>query len=70
VSKAVSVAVQPFEDLGKKVGNMAASAPKYMPIPGTGISVAGATHLIGQAEVKHQSSQIDKANNSPFGTFM
>jgi hypothetical protein len=38
VSKAVSAAVQPFEDIGKKVGNLAQSIPKYTPIPGLGMS--------------------------------
>lgn len=36
VSKAVEAAIKPFEDMGNKVGNMAMSAPKYVPIPGTG----------------------------------
>ena len=40
VSKAVKGAVEPFEAIGKSVGDMAKSLPKYTPIPGTGISAS------------------------------
>ncbi len=50
VSKAVKMAVQPFEDIGNKVGSLAKSIPKYTPIPGTGLSAAGMTKVVSNAE--------------------
>lgn len=32
VSKAVGAVAQPFEDMGKKIGSLAMSMPKYAPI--------------------------------------
>jgi hypothetical protein len=46
VSKAVSMAVQPFEEIGKKVGSLAASLPKYTPLPIPGGSMAGASKAV------------------------
>ncbi len=50
VSKAVSMAVQPFEDMGKKIGGLASSIPKYTPIPGLGMSMSGMEKGIGKVE--------------------
>lgn len=49
VSKAVSAAVQPFEDLGKSIGKIGASLPKYMPLPIPGGSIAGAQKISNMA---------------------
>jgi hypothetical protein len=38
VSKAVQVAVKPFEDIGNQVGSLAKKIPQYTPIPGLGMS--------------------------------
>lgn len=38
VSKAVAMAVEPFEKIGQQVGSLAKSIPKYTPIPGLGMS--------------------------------
>lgn len=38
VSKAVQVAVKPFEDIGNQVGALAKKIPQYTPIPGLGMS--------------------------------
>ena len=40
VSKAVKMAVEPFEKIGSQVGNLAKSIPKYTPIPGLGMSAS------------------------------
>ena len=49
VSKAVSAIVQPFEEMGKKMGGLAMSLPKYAPILPGGISVSGANKLMDRA---------------------
>lgn len=41
VSKVAAAAFAPFEEIGNKMGTLAASIPKYTPIPGTGVSVSG-----------------------------
>lgn len=38
VSKAVKAAIDPFEQMGKKIGELGMSLPKYMPLPGIGMS--------------------------------
>ena len=50
VSKAVKMAVQPFEDIGNKIGGLAKSMPKYMPIPGLGVSASGIGKVIEKKE--------------------
>jgi hypothetical protein len=54
VSKAVAMAVEPFEKIGQQVGSLAKSIPKYTPIPGLGMSAAG----IGKT-VELGTSKID-----------
>jgi len=70
VSKAVSVAVQPFEDLGKKVGNMAASAPKYMPLPIPGGSIHGAWRAVDQIQALKQTMAEKKYQDSSVWQFL
>lgn len=67
VSKAVEAAVKPFEDMGNKVGSMAASLPKYAPLPLPGGSIAGAGHLTSGMESKISTKAIDSANESALG---
>ena len=50
VSKAVSMAVKPFEDIGKQVGSLASSIPKYTPIPGLGMSANSMGKVVTNAE--------------------
>ena len=38
--------MEPFEAMGKKVGNMAASLPKYAPLPIPGGSIRGAEKTV------------------------
>lgn len=60
VSKAAGKAMEPFENLGKKIWSMAADAPKYMPIPGTGgLSLKWAEKLTTNAET-FMASKHDK----------
>lgn len=49
VSKAVNAAVQPFEDMGKKIGALGMSLPKYMPLPVPGGSIAGVGKMVDVA---------------------
>ena len=41
VSKAVGKAIEPFEAMGKKIGELGTKLPQYTPIPGLGLSVKG-----------------------------
>ena len=50
VSKAVSMAVEPFEKIGKQVGSLASSIPKYTPIPGLGMSANSMGKVVTNAE--------------------
>lgn len=50
VSRAVEVAVSPFEEMGKKIGSLAASIPKYTPIPGLGMSMSGLSKIPSKLE--------------------
>jgi hypothetical protein len=51
VSKAVKAAVDPFEKMGQKIGQLGMSLPKYAPIlpPSMGGSFAGATRMVDVA---------------------
>ena len=53
VSKAVAMAVEPFEKIGNQVGSLAKSIPKYTPIPGLGMSAAsmGKTVELGTTKI-------------------
>lgn len=61
VSKAVNAAVQPFEDMGKKIGALGMSLPKYAPIlpPSMGGSVAGAQRTIDLSDQAFKSKMIE-----------
>lgn len=50
VSKAVAMAVKPFEDIGSQVGKLASSIPKYTPIPGLGMSANSMGKVVTNAE--------------------
>lgn len=64
VSKAVGVAVEPFEAMGKKIGTMAMSAPKYIPIPGTGWQSAASLQRTAElASNKFDSIKREKAES-------
>ena len=56
VSKVASAAFEPFEALGKKVGGMAASLPKYAPILPGGMSVNSATKAVNMAETMKENA--------------
>lgn len=70
VSKAVEVAVQPFEDLGKKIGWMAASIPKYTPLPIPGGSIYGAQKAVWQLENIKEQMADKHYKESWLGKFM
>lgn len=57
VNKAVWKAMEPFDAMGKKVGWLAASIPKYTPLPIPGGSIAGANKAVSLAEnMMHEKS--------------
>jgi hypothetical protein len=70
VNRVVSAAAAPFEDLGKKVWGMAASAPKYMPLPIPGGSIAGATKWIDALEWVKSQMADKKFKESGFWKFV
>ena len=46
-SKVTKAAIEPFENAGKSIGKLGSSLPKYVPIPGTGVS-AKSIEKLGQ----------------------
>ena len=67
VSKAVSAIVQPFEDMGKKIGGLAMSLPKYAPILPGGISISGANKLVERASSIPEEASTKKVKDSALG---
>lgn len=69
ISKAVSAAVEPFEELWKSVGKLGASLPKYAPLPIPGGSIAGANKIAGmwQWVLEYQSNK--KVEESGLGKY-
>ncbi|MBC7498553.1 hypothetical protein H7170_02815 [Candidatus Gracilibacteria bacterium] len=70
VSKAVSMAVEPFEKIGKQVGSLASSIPKYTPIPGLGMSMSGVEKGIGKVEQGYKDHRTNKDAESPLGQLL
>jgi hypothetical protein len=70
VSKAVSMAVEPFEKIGKQVWGLAQSIPKYTPIPGLGMSMSGLEKGIGKVEQWFKDNRANKDAASPLGKLM
>ncbi len=80
VSKVVGAAAQPFEDMGKKIGTLWASLPKYMPLPIPGWSMAGAQKVASMPEQFMSQKAAEKTKwieekmgrafgvNLPYGT--
>ena len=69
VSKVVDAAVKPFEDMGKKIGGLAASLPKYTPLPLPGGSVAGIQKTVEMWSDKFKTVQDQKINDNIWKTF-
>jgi hypothetical protein len=67
VSKAVKAAVQPFEDMGKSIGDLGKKLPQYAPIPGLGVSPKGMANLVSGVEQKVSSNSIEKTQESRIG---
>lgn len=70
VSKAVSMAVEPFEKIGKQVWGLAQSIPKYTPIPGLGMSMSGVEKGIGKVEQWFKDNRANKDAASPLGKLL
>lgn len=70
INKVVNAAAKPFEELGNKVWSMAASAPKYMPLPIPGGSIAWASKWIGQLESIKEQMASKRFDDSGFGKFV
>lgn len=68
VSKVAAAAFAPFEDIGNKMGSLAASIPKYTPIPFTGgMSVSSGAKVFQNAENALTSNSEDKFKWSAAG---
>ena len=67
VSKAVAMAVEPFEKIGKSVGDLAKSIPKYTPIPGLGMSASGMDKVVSNAQNAMISASDTKFKESAAG---
>lgn len=67
VSKAVDAAVQPFENMGKKIGELGMSLPKYTPLPLPGGSVAGMNKAINVASNIPEQMANKKFEESDLG---
>ena len=66
VSKTVSAAITPFENMGKKIGELGMSLPKYAPIPGTGgLSMKSMERVpisISDSISKNESANFEKSS--------
>lgn len=69
VSKIVDVAVKPFEDMGKKIGGLAASLPKYTPLPLPGGSLSGMQKTVEMWTDKFKAIQDQKSMDNIWKTF-
>ena len=70
VSKAVSMAVEPFEKIGKQVGSLASSLPKYTPLPIPGGSIAGASKAVSLWESAIASASDKRFADSGIGKML
>jgi hypothetical protein len=73
VSKAVSAAIEPFEQMGKSIGDLGKKLPQYMPlpIPGWGsVSPAGMSKVLDSLKSDVISGREKAALNSPFAKAM
>ncbi len=66
MSKTVSAAITPFENMGKKIGELGMSLPKYAPIPGTGgLSMKSMERVpisISDSISKNESANFEKSS--------
>ncbi len=62
VSKAVKMAVEPFEKIGSQVGSLAKSIPKYtpLPLPGGSISSMGKVAAMPEQFMSQRASEKTK----------
>lgn len=64
VSKAAGKAIEPFEQMGNKLGSLGASLPKYAPIPGIGMSASSlskAPTMIESGIQKRHDAEFEKS---------
>lgn len=64
MSKVAAAAFAPFEEIGNKMGSLAASIPKYTPIPGTGVSMGSMQKIPGLLEDGFRKRSDDKFDGS------
>ena len=70
VSKAVAMAVKPFEDIGNQVGSLAKSIPKYTPIPGLGMSANSMAQVPRSLESALSTADSKRFENSGIGKLL
>lgn len=64
MSKAAGKAIEPFEQMGNKLGSLGASLPKYAPIPGIGMSASSlskAPTMIESGIQKRHDAEFEKS---------
>ncbi len=67
VSKAAGKAIEPFEQMGNKLGSLGASLPKYAPIPGLGVSMKGMEKVTQNMEQSVQQRHDKDFKGSKLG---
>jgi hypothetical protein len=70
VSKAVKAAVQPFEDIGNKIGGLAKKIPQYTPLPIPGGSVKGLGKIAEQATTIPDAMLEKRIKDDPLYKFV
>lgn len=70
VSKAVKMAVEPFEKIGSQVGSLAKSIPKYTPLPLPGGSIHGMQKASADLAHLPEAAANKRYDESNVGKFM
>lgn len=70
LSKATAKAVEPFKQMGEKIGSLWAKLPQYAPIPGLGLSVKGMERAAGDVSHLIEKAANDKYEHSAVGKML
>lgn len=62
MSNAVKAAIDPFQKMGEKIGNMGMALPKYTPIPGIGLSAKGMEKVVEKAQYTLDAAHEKETN--------
>ncbi len=70
MSKAAGKAIEPFEAMGKKIGDLGMSLPKYTPLPIPGGSIAGMNKVVDHASYLPAKAAEERAKDSTIGKML